>query len=162
MPVVDIREAAFNGLHQHLRAAFPELNPEDIERNNPDDVGARAPMPCVRCYDGDHDPGDQATSAENAIILQWAVQGWVVAAGPTELSQALNGLWARVLAAMMKPEEALFVELVDGKLELFLEAGRFTSTWLKAEEDERDSAFFIQEFTFEVTFPRGLPFVELP
>lgn len=162
MPLVPIREAAFAGLHSHLCASFPEMDPRDIARNNPDDLTRSTPMPCVRCYDGDHGPSDLATSSENAIRLQWMVQGWVEVAGPEELGPALNLLWARVIEAVVKPEAAILVELVDGHLELFLEAGQFTSTWLKTEEDERDSAFFMQEFTFELTFPRGLPFVELP
>lgn len=159
---VPIREAAFVGLLQAVRAGFPDLAAEQIQRNAASDIDASEALPLLRLFDGDQRPGDTSSAPEQAYRVDWSVQGWVEADDDAGLGVALNLLHARLIEAVV-PWDGLKVPLAGGQvLELWLDEGAMTVDLLGVEVSERPAASFLQEFTFELRANRGSPFVELP
>lgn len=165
MPRVPFREAVFAALHQHLQAAFPEMNDVErvIERNPKDELPSDAVFPALRCYDGPHSQAPAPSVGEVAYRMVWMVEGFVEAKAAGDapaLDAAMNALHARVIEAVILPEAALEIALASGTLELWGEDTSFDVDRAGSAISERASVRFTQEFTFQVWTNRGTAFVE--
>jgi hypothetical protein len=165
MARIPFREAVFAGLHERLQAAFPEMNDAErsIERNPKDELPSDAIFPALRCYDGPHSQAPAPAVGEVAYRMVWMVEGFVeaeAAGDAPDLDAAMNALHARLIEAIILPEGAIMVPLVNGTLELWGEDTSFDVDRAGAAVSERASVRFTQEFVFQVWTTRGNAYVE--
>ena len=161
MPRIPFRELVFAALHQHLRASFPDLVAWRVERNAANELPSDAILPVLRCRDGGQWIGDLRTVPEEGYRMEWTVYGWVTAVQEADLSLPLYALHGRLIEAMTAAP--IVVDLPDMPLEIWLdEAGMEAPDFAGVDQSEHPTASFEQVFSFQITRPRGMAFVDVP